>query len=110
MLPVLVVPSPRPRRHFGAAAGGVHPIITAVRAELGQSPRSPRSGPGRRTRPGGREDFRSASRGGVAVGRRYFTSVGAGATAGAASSGRVAVGSRPSLPTWPGSHGAGQAV
>ena len=28
MLPVLVVPSPRPRRHFGAAAGGVHPIIT----------------------------------------------------------------------------------
>src|SRR5690349_17725120 len=30
MLPVLVVPSPLPRRHFGAAAGGVHPIITAV--------------------------------------------------------------------------------
>src|SRR4051794_6368 len=32
MLPVLVVPSPRPRRHFGAAAGGVHPIITPVSA------------------------------------------------------------------------------
>src|SRR3954449_11110284 len=30
MLPVLVVPSPRPRRHFGAAAGGVHPIITSI--------------------------------------------------------------------------------
>src|ERR1051325_10522884 len=29
MLPVLVVPSPRPRWHFGASAGGVHPIITA---------------------------------------------------------------------------------
>src|SRR4051794_3645022 len=27
MFPVLVVPSPLPRRHFGAAAGGVHPII-----------------------------------------------------------------------------------
>src|SRR3954454_11992993 len=32
MLPVLVVPSPRPRRHFGAAAGGVHPIIKGVSA------------------------------------------------------------------------------
>src|SRR4051794_41427827 len=30
MLPVLVVPSPRPRRHFGASAGGVHPIIMGV--------------------------------------------------------------------------------
>src|SRR3954454_15622769 len=30
MLPVLVVLSPLPRRHFGAAAGGVHPIITPV--------------------------------------------------------------------------------
>jgi len=27
MLPVLVVPTPLPRRHFGAPAGGVHPII-----------------------------------------------------------------------------------
>src|SRR4051794_2629594 len=32
MLPVLVVLSPLPRRHFGAAAGGVHPIITPVSA------------------------------------------------------------------------------
>src|SRR3954468_9996144 len=30
MLPVLVVPSPLPRRHFGAAAGGVHPIINGL--------------------------------------------------------------------------------
>src|SRR5689334_4812356 len=30
MLPVLVVPTPLPRRHVGASAGGVHPIITPV--------------------------------------------------------------------------------
>src|SRR4051794_38139335 len=38
MLPVLVVLSPLPRRHFGAAAGGVHPIITQVEPR----PHSPR--------------------------------------------------------------------
>src|SRR5947209_13255527 len=35
MLPVLVVPSPRPRRHFGAAAGGVHPIISLLSRHCG---------------------------------------------------------------------------
>src|SRR4051794_12612697 len=33
MLPVLVVPAPLPRRHFGASAGGVHPIINALHLE-----------------------------------------------------------------------------
>src|SRR3954449_11194895 len=42
MLPVLVVLSPLPRRHFGAAAGGVHPIITPVSA--------PQRAPNRHTR------------------------------------------------------------
>src|SRR3954454_1938868 len=41
MLPVLVVPSPRPRRHFGAAAGGVHPIINGVSALGGRLPDRP---------------------------------------------------------------------
>src|SRR3954447_13846251 len=44
MLPVLVVPAPLPRRHFGAAAGGVHPIIKRVRALLRQSRWSTRAG------------------------------------------------------------------
>src|SRR3954454_13092162 len=73
MLPVLVVPSPLPRRHFGAAAGGVHPIITPVLAPAGKSRGSCWSGPRRRSRPGRRDDLRAGSRSGTVGDSRHFT-------------------------------------
>src|SRR4051794_20732841 len=73
MLPVLVVPSPRPRRHFGAAAGGVHPIITDVRARRTQSSGSTRDRPRNPPAARGREDFRADSRARAAGADEYWT-------------------------------------
>src|SRR4051794_21854427 len=60
MLPVLVVLSPLPRRHFGAAAGGVHPIIMG----LAREGRRPLTSPKGLNRPPSQGYGRSADSGG----------------------------------------------
>src|SRR4051812_34700519 len=85
---------------LGTAVRGLPLSISPVLAPVGKSRGSCWSGSRRKTWSRGRENLRAANRGGVAGGRRYFARRGRRDDR-RGSSGRVAVGCHPFLPTCP---------